>query len=111
MIEQSIGVIYGIPIRKVTWHVKNPSIEAANILGRSFLSTFSAGRNDEIIQNNAPAPSALRVKMPSGDIRPSLVRSLHTIMLNPNIEYAIRHDRWPIILSFLNIILFFCLQI
>ena len=31
-IEQSIGVIYGIPTRNVIWQVKKPSIDAANIL-------------------------------------------------------------------------------
>jgi hypothetical protein len=30
-IEQSIGVMYGIPIRNVSWQVKNPNSDAANI--------------------------------------------------------------------------------
>lgn len=31
-IEQSIGVMWGIPIRNVSWHVKNPNSDAVNIL-------------------------------------------------------------------------------
>ena len=30
--EQSIGVMCGIPTRNVSWHVRKPSIEAAKIL-------------------------------------------------------------------------------
>ena len=75
--------------------MKNPSIDAANIFGRSFLSTFSFGMNRDRIQKREPAPMERRQKMARGEIRPPLVRSLQTIMLNPKMEYAIRQARWP----------------
>ena len=30
--EQSIGVMWAMPIRNVSWQIKKPSIDAANIL-------------------------------------------------------------------------------
>ena len=41
--------------------------------------------------------------MASGEMRCPLVRSLHTIILKPKMEYATRHARCPVIESFLNI--------
>ena len=68
--------------------MKNPSIDAANILMKSLRSTFSFGMNKETSQKSPPAISDLSVKIPSGGMSPPLVRSLQTIMLNPNIAYA-----------------------
>ena len=57
----------------------------------------------DAIQNNSPAAADLNVKSPSGGICCPLVRSLHTIMLNPNIAYAMNADRCPVIDPFVAI--------
>ena len=94
-IEQSIGVMYGMPAKNDSWQVKNPSIDAANILRKSFLSTFSLGINNDINQNKPPAPMALRQKMVSGESKCPLVKSLHTIMLKPKMAYAAKQAKCP----------------
>ena len=57
-------------------------------------------------QNSPPAISDLSVNIPSGEMSPSLVRSLHTMILNPNIEYAMSADRCPVIDPFCAIVNF-----
>lgn len=83
---------------------KKPSTEAPNILGRSRSSTLSLGRKIEISQNNAPAPIERREKSANGDIAPLVVSSLHTTILSPNIRYAVKQARWPIMVLLFIII-------
>jgi hypothetical protein len=83
MMEQCIGVISGIALRKVSCVRKNPRKDAAKIFTKSPRSTFSAGMNNERIQKNALAPSDLTVKIASGDMALDVVRSLHTIIFMP----------------------------
>jgi hypothetical protein len=80
-----MGVIYFIPIKKELCVIKRPNIDAANIFGRSALSTLSLGISRESNQNIIDAPNALIEKIPNGDIRFELVKSLHTIIFTPNI--------------------------
>lgn len=94
-IEQSIGVIWEIAIRKVICVRKKPSTDAARILGRSRFSTTSFGLNSEISQKRAPAPNERSVKRASGVIVLLDVKSLHTIMLSPKIRYAVKHAICP----------------
>ena len=91
--EQSMGVMYGMPAKKVYWHTKNPNIDAATIFSRSFFSTFSLGINSDISQNNPPAPNERKQKIVSGDSSCPLVKSLQTMMLNPKIAYATKHTK------------------
>lgn len=93
--EQSMGVMYGMPAKNDSWHVKNPNIDAANIFKKSFLSTFSLGINNDINQNKPPAPMALRQKIVSGDSKCPLVKSLHTIILKPKMAYAAKQAKCP----------------
>lgn len=72
--------------RKVICVRKKPRKEAAAILGRSFMSTFSLGRKSEMAQKRIPAPSDLMEKRVSGEKVPLPVKSLHTITFNPKIE-------------------------
>ena len=83
MMEQCIGVISGIALRKVSCVRKNPRKDAAKIFKKSPLSTFSAGKNNERIQKKALAPNDLMVKMARGEMPLELVRSLHTTMFMP----------------------------
>ena len=83
MMEQCIGVISGIALRKVSCVRKNPKNEAKKIFKKSPLSTFSAGLNSERAQKKALAASDLIVKMANGEIALELVRSLHTTMFMP----------------------------
>ena len=69
-------------MRKVIWVMKKPRTEAAKIFGRSLFSTFSAGMNRDRSQKSAPAPSDLRQKIVSGEIRWLPVKSLQIIMWN-----------------------------
>ena len=68
-IEQSIGVISGIAIKKVICVRKKPRTEAMNIFIRSFGFTFSIGRNSEINQNSNPAPIERKQKSAMGEMR------------------------------------------
>ena len=60
----------------------------------------------DTIQNREPATSERSVKIPSGGINPSLVRSLHTIMLKPKIAYARNAAPCPRMDSCLAILLY-----
>jgi hypothetical protein len=95
IIEQSIGVIRDIAIRKHICVRKKPSTEAAKIFGKSLLSTLCFGKKSDISQNNAPAPNERMVNSAIGDMAPLLVKSLHTTMLSPNIVYAVKQARCP----------------
>lgn len=99
--EQSIGVMSGIAIKKVICVRKNPRTEAKNIFTKSFFSTCSLGRNREISQKSAPAPMERRQKSAMGEMRCPLVKSLHTIMFIPKMEYAMKQARWPRSLAFI----------
>jgi hypothetical protein len=68
-------------------------MEARKILMKSDLSTFSFGMNRDTNQKSEPAPKERKVNIPRGGMKPSPVRSLQTMMLNPKIEYAIRPAR------------------
>ena len=88
MIEQVIGVTCGMAIRKVICVMKKPRKDASSIRGRSRRATFSLradGRITDRSQNMLPAPSALRLKMPSGVMTCPAVRSLHVMMFTPKI--------------------------
>ena len=104
MIEQSIGVISGIPMRKVICVRKKPRKDAAKIFGRSFLSTFSLGIKAEVNQNNPPAKTERSRNKPKGEIMPPEVRSLQIIILKPKIAYAAKHTKCPRNLFFLSIL-------
>ena len=95
-IEQSIGVISGIAIRKVICVMKNPSTDAINILNRSFFSTCSFGVKSDMDQNSRDAPNERMKNRVVGVKRLLLVRSLHTMMLMPNIAYAMKQAMCPI---------------
>ena len=84
--EQSMGVISGMAIRKVICVRKKPNTEAKNIFTKSFRSTFWPGVNKEMSQKSIPAPIERRQKRAIGDMRWLLVRSLQTMMLMPKIE-------------------------
>ena len=66
----------------------------------------SFGVNSEAIQKSAPATTDLSVKIPSGGIMSPPVRSLHTIMLNPNIAYAANAAACPTTVSLVAIVSF-----
>ena len=83
MIEQCIGVMLGIALRKVSCVRKNPRKDAARIFTKSPRSTFSAGPNNERSQKKALAAKDLIVKMANGEIPLEVVRSLHTTMFIP----------------------------
>ena len=55
--EQSMGVMSGMAIRKVTCVMKKPSMEAMRIFPKSFFSTFSFGKKKERSQKSKPAPN------------------------------------------------------
>ena len=84
---------------------KNPSTEAAKILGKSRRSTRSFGRKNEISQNSEPAPSERNVKSASGENTLLEVKSLHTTMLRPKIRYAVKQAICPKIEFFIFTIL------
>jgi len=94
-IEQSIGVIWGIAIRKVICVRKKPSTDATKIFGKSSRSTISFGLNSEMNQKRIPAPDERSVKRASGEIVLLDVKSLHTMMLSPKIRYAVKHAMCP----------------
>ena len=91
--EQSIGVMSGIAIKKVICVRKNPRTEAKNIFIKSFFSTCSLGKNREISQKSDPAPIERRQKSAMGEMRCPLVKSLHTMMFIPKMEYAMKQAR------------------
>ena len=83
MIAASTGVVIIIALRKLIWVRNNPNIDARKILGKSFLSTFSFGRNNETIQKQIVAPKARKKKIPIGETTLNDTRFLHVMMLNP----------------------------
>ena len=93
--EQSMGVMSGMAIRKVICVRKKPSTDAKNIFTKSFRSTGPPGVNREIIQQSNPAPMERKQKSAMGEIRWLLVKSLQTMMLMPKMEYAIKQAKWP----------------
>jgi len=94
--EQSIGVISGIAIRKVICVMKNPSTDAMSILNRSFYSTCSLGVKRDMDQKSRAAPSERMKNSVIGVKMLLLVRSLHTMMLIPNMAYAMKQAMCPI---------------
>ena len=86
IIEQSIGVMREIAIKKQICVRKNPSTEAAKIFGKSRSSTLSLGIKSEIIQNSEPEPIERIVNSASGEIAPLEVKSLQTTILSPKIR-------------------------
>ena len=93
--EQSIGVMREIAIKKHICVRKNPRTDAAKIFGRSRRSTLSFGIKREIIQKSEPAPIERIVKSASGEITPLEVKSLQTTMLSPKIRYAVKQAICP----------------
>lgn len=85
--------------------MKKPSTDAAKILGKSWSSTISFGLNSEMSQKRAPAPNVRNVERASGEIALLDVKSLQTMILSPNIRYAVKHDRCPIMEFFSFIII------
>lgn len=85
MMEQSMGVMSAIAIRKVICVRKKPKTEAAKIFGKSRLSTCSAGMKRERIQKRDPAPKERRQNRAMGEIKSLLVISLHITMFRPKI--------------------------
>ena len=81
-------------------------MDATKILGKSLRSMGSFGMKSDMSQNSAPAPTERRQKIVIGDMYCPLVRSLQMIMLKPNMAYAVKHARWPMIESLLIISLF-----
>lgn len=101
--EQSMGVMSGIAIRKVICVRKNPRTEAKKIFTKSLRSTFSPEVNREMSQKSNPAPMERKQKSAMGEMRWLLVRSLQTMMLMPKMEYAMKHARWPRSLEFIKL--------
>ena len=81
--EQSIGVISEIAIRKEVCVKKNPNMEAMKMRGKSLISTFSEGMKRESNQNSNPAPMERRANRANGDNRWLPVMSLQTIIFKP----------------------------
>lgn len=58
---------------------------------------FSVGIKRDIIQNINPAPIERMQNNAMGETIFPLVKSLHTMILNPNIAYAAKHAICPIV--------------
>lgn len=69
MMEQSIGVMSGMAMRKVSCAMKKPRKEAAAIFAKSARLTFSRGMKADNSQNKRPAPMLRRQNKAIGESR------------------------------------------
>ena len=83
---KSMEVVIVTAFRKLIWVRKRPSIEATNILGRSFVSTFSLGMKSDTSQNKTVAPVARRQYKSIGLNTPAFEMFLQQMMLNPKMQ-------------------------
>ena len=106
-IEQSIGVMWAIPFRKVSCVSRKLKTDAPKIFKKSCFSTLSLRENIESIQNAVAANTDLKLKIASGESQLPLVRSLQMMMLRPKIEYAKKQARCPadLLLTFISKVL------
>ena len=96
IMDASMLVVMVIAFRKDSCVTKSPSMEARNVIKRSFLDIFSLGRKYDIPQNRTVAPMALKTKRAIGGICLESAISLHRMMFRPNNMYAPRQAACPV---------------